>query len=55
MRKRISNLILIELTAATAFALYCAVKGYHDQYKDALMIYLICITTYTALNINRKE
>lgn len=55
MRKRISNLILVELTAATAFALYCAIRGYHKQFSDALMMYLICISTYTALNINRKE
>lgn len=55
MRKRISTLILLELVATMIFGAYCAFKGYHEQFRDALTMYLICITTYTAINTNRKE
>lgn len=55
LRKRISTLILLELIATTIFGFYCAIRGYHEQYHDALTTYLICISTYTAINIDRKE
>ena len=57
LRKRISTLILLELIATTALGLYWGLKGRHEQFREALTMYLICISTYTAVNIdrNRKE